>query len=508
VRYSFGDFELDTERFELLHRGQTRHVEPQVFDLLRFLASRPDRVVTRDELREHVWKARFVSDTTISTCLKAARKALGDDGRTQSILQTVRGRGVRLVADVYPAELTAPAITRRRTEVVLAVLPFGVLSEEVRFGFFAEGVTEDLTATLAHVPGLTVISGSSSAAFRGAVPPLEKVRAALGVTHLVLGNVRPLGPVVRISVRLVDAQTEVDVWSERFDRPVDQLFELHDDVLRAISRRIEPRLTREIYARTQLPGADTDAWEVYHRAQGLLAVKGWRAETFDEAATLLRHTVRLDPTYARAHAALALLLGFGWRVGRVLDRELERVEALTAAERALELDDTDSAVLGWAGCALVDLHFPDRGLLVLERAVEIDPSNAHAWAALGAARIDRGPPARAAEALRHGIRISPLDNRLAVWGAFLARALLLDGRTDDALAEAESACRHDPQNHLSQLVHAEILLRAGRDDEARRARHEALRLRPEITDRQIADIVGPQSLEDLRALGGESRRPS
>ena len=210
-----------------------------------------------------------------------------------------------------------------------------------------------------------------------------------------------MGKRLRITVQLVDATTGNHLWAERFDRAADNIYEIQDEVTTGIVTRLEPELTRvEFEQIKRRPVADLDAWAYYQQATGILALKGWREETFAEAADLNRKAIALDPDFAASHAHLSLMLAVGHMVGFVSEPD----EALAEAERALELDSHHSDVLGFAGCALSDLGHVTRGVELLERAIEDDPSNAQAWVALGAAflaskRLDEG-----VEKLAHGIR--------------------------------------------------------------------------------------------------------
>ena len=138
--YRIDDFELDTENFELRQSGVRRHVEPKVFDLLCYLSKNNGRVLTRDEIIEHVWQGRIVSDTTISSAIKSARKALGDSGANQNYIRTVRGRGFQFVADVEGSELAKEEKFAKSSHIVTAkisnqigpsliILPFQIFGD-------------------------------------------------------------------------------------------------------------------------------------------------------------------------------------------------------------------------------------------------------------------------------------------------------------------------------------------------------------------------------------------
>lgn len=514
--YRFDEFELDLDKFELRRAGQPRHVEPMVFDLICFLSRSVGRVVSRDEIIDGVWDGRIVSDATISSCIKSARRALDDSGDNQTYIRTVRGRGFQFVAEVEgggagttenepnatlektPAPISAPVVSGGTS---LALLPFDVFSGDTSLQYFADGLVEDLTTILARVPALTVISRSSSFSYKGKSPSVAQVRDDLGVSHLIEGSVRQLGDMARINVQLIDTADGGHVWAERFDRPFDELMKVQDDIIQSISRVLEPQLVRVSYIRGQYLQPEEDAAAAFNQANGLLAIKGWHPASFTEAARLLEKCVDIQPDFARAHAFLSLILGLGQRIGFLYDRDAAIEESLAAAERALALDDVDSTVLGFTGCALADIGQAQRGIPLLEKALEQDPSNAQAWAALGAAKLADRRPEEAAHDLREGIRLSPLDNRLAIWMNFLATALLYGGDTDGAVEEILKACRQDTRNFMPRVTKAAILLSAKRADEAKAAMAEAYSIRPELSEIEIAAIVGKKTCKIMGKLG-------
>ncbi|TVT50793.1 MAG: hypothetical protein FHP94_00305 [Denitromonas halophila] len=502
VIFRFGDFELDTGLFELRHAGRVRKLEPQVFNLLELLLRKHDQVVSKDDILAELWRGRVVSDATLSTCIKAARHAIGDDGDAQRLIRTVRGRGFRFVGALEPAPMpaAAPAASSPR-QTTLALLPFDVFSNDADLDYLADGLVEDLTTAMARIPALLVISRASSFAYKGKQPTAQDVREELGVDYMVEGSVRRVADQLRIHVQLIDTATGGHLWARHFDRPHTGINAVQDEIALAIGQVLEPALVRVSYHQARVHANDRNAWQRYQQASGLLAVKGWHPDTFAEAVSLLRQSISIDPAYSPAHAYLALILALGHRIGLLHDRDAARTEGLRAADAALALDDTDSTVLGFAGCALADLGQAPRAMPVLEKAIEQDPSNAQAWAAQGAAKIVSGAYQAGIADLRHGIKISPLDNRLAVWGSFLAVGLMLDGQLDEAIDTARTACRRDPRNHIPHLTLAATLLAAGKPENARTEVAEAYRLHPQLSPTEIKCLIGSRAAAAVAGMG-------
>ena len=383
----------------------------------------------------------------------------------------------------------------------IAVLPFKVLSESPRLGFLADGLAEDVIALLARVAGFELISQSSSFAFRNREASVATIARDLGVRYIVEGSVRAIGDTVRVSTQLIDAASARVLWSGRFDGCGDDTSDLQDGIARGVISELEPELTRaEIALIHRLRPENVDAWDLYQQGLGAIALKGWTEGAMQESRAQLSRAFELDPNFALARALFALHTAVGISTGLLPDSIELAQEAKAAAEQAIELDDGSTAVLGFAGCALADMHHRDRGVEILQRALAIDPSNAQAHVALGAAfglqgRVDDG-----LACMRHGIRISPQDRRLGIWGWVLGRLLLHAGQAEAALQEARKSAARDPRLHLSRILEAAALLQTGREDEARIALATARRIRPALTLQEVARANGRRLAARLQPL--------
>lgn len=503
---TFDDFELDTERFELRHRGVVRPVEPRVFDLLAQLAREPGRVFTRDELLDSVWKGRIVSDTTVSTCIKNARKALGDSGRQQRFIRTVHRRGIHFavpVTDGGVARGGAPAAAPPQPGPALLVVPFRPVPDDPQALALAESLSADLATVLTRVPLLRL------KVQRSRDEPAAAARAmheSLGVDFVLEGSTRAVTGGFRIRVRLCDARSGFSLWAEHF--PLDgALADALESAVAAVLPRLEPRLHKAIYDAVRAAPGDRSAQTLYLEANGILTLHGWHHRSFHDAAELLRRARSLDPGFALAAASLALVMGFGNKIGLMVDPRAAHREALEAAEHALALDSTDSIVLGHAGCALADVGQIERGISLLRNAVEIEPANAQAWAALGAACLQQGDVAQAVAHLRHGVKLSPLDSRLSIWGALLALAHLMAGDMDDALREAELACQRDHRTYIARVVLAAACLAHGNRGRALNAMQAARSIKPDLTRHQVFALTGDGIGRELLALDTRTGAP-
>ncbi|MCK4711077.1 MAG: winged helix-turn-helix domain-containing protein, partial [Gammaproteobacteria bacterium] len=205
-----GNIEVDTLNFHLSESGDPVSVEPQVFDLIVYLMTNRDRLVTRQEIFDKLWSGRIVSDTSLSNHIKSARKALGDDGQKQQVIKTVHGRGYQFIAHIEEviedkssekSDATKKPETEQSsdTDNSIAVLAFSDLSPEHDQEYFSDGLSEELINLLAKIPELRVISRTSSFSFKGTKTTTEEIGNQLNVTHILEGSVRKAGNRLRIT---------------------------------------------------------------------------------------------------------------------------------------------------------------------------------------------------------------------------------------------------------------------------------------------------------------------
>lgn len=503
----FADIEMDTDRYELRRKGERIGVEPLVFDLLVHFVKHPNRVFSKDDLMNTVWSGRIVSDATVSSCIKSARKALGDSGDRQIYIKTVQRRGFCFIGHVSqdhaePAPQTLEPTVRgaQYTEPSLIVLPFKTIGDNPYIRSLAEGLVANLDTILSRIPLLRISSQGSTYAGREILPTARQIHEDTGVDYVLEGNVQALQDQIRINTQLTDAKSGFRLWTGQFEQAMRDIKGDMDSGVISIIAKLEPQLNRAIYDRVRSGEGEPSARQLYLEASGILATKGWHRETFTDAAELLRRSSRQDANFALAPAYLSLILALGHRVGLLSEREQTKSEAIQAAERALQLDNMDSTVLGFAGCAMADLGLIGRALPILKNAIELDPANAQAWAALGSAYLIDNKPELAVRYLTRGISISPLDNRLSVWEAFLALASMLTNDLDTAQAKAELACQRDDRSYLSRVIHAAVLLRCKKPGAAQRALADAYRIKPDLSDAEIDALITSRIGKRLRAL--------
>ena len=489
VQFFFGNHKLDTDRREL-HRGSTPvAVEPQVFDLLMYLVENRDRVVSKDDLIASVWRGRNVSDSTLSSRMNAARRAIGDNGEEQRLIRTIPRRGVRFVGEMStepvhsePANVLAPATrspSLRTDRPAIAVLPFVNVSGEPNQDYFADGISEDIITALSKVRWFFVIARNSSFAYKGEPVNTKRIGEELGVNYLIEGSVRKVGDRVRITAQLNDTAIGNQLWSERYDRQLADVFDVQDEITDAVVTAIEPQIyaAENFRARRKAP-ENLDAWGLVMRALSHY----WRVTREDnlKAQALLEQAIAIDPNYAQALAVLAVSHTFGAHMG------WEDVPtAVSIAERtglaAVQADSEDP----WAHLALATAHvylrrFED-SLADFELALRLNPNFALAqgYYGLGLAYVGRWQ--EGSEAARHALRLSPRDPFSAIYNGVAAYAEFVGRNYNEAMRLAREAIRQRADFVSAYRLLAAAAAMAGDNDLAKAMIEEVRRVQPDIT---------------------------
>jgi adenylate cyclase len=462
LRYFFEDCSVDLNRRELRRDATAIAVEPQVFDLLVFLIRNRDRVVSRDDLIATIWGGRIVSESALSTRINAARSAIGDSGAEQRLIKTLPRKGIRFVGVVREEHLTTdpvaaidapkPALTLPDRPSI-AVLPFVNMSGDKEQEYFADGVVEDIITALSRMRWLFVIARNSSFTYKDKAVDLKQVGRELGVRYVLEGSIRVMGRSIRTTSQLIDAESGKHIWSEKYDRKLDDIFTLQDEITENVVAAIEPNLyAQEGYrAREKGPGS-LDAWGYVAQAMPL-ATKLARGKN-EAARKLLKRAIVIEPEYAKAHAVLSFAEwwhAFCWWSANT-PKTYE--EALISAERALALDPHDPWARMACGISLSSAGEHDRALGQFETALEHNPSFALAHAMYGLALVRAGRFEQAVQITAKALRMSPLDDFSGVYTVFHGLAHLSSGHFVEALESARKSVSAYPDfpGHYNVLI--------------------------------------------------------
>jgi TolB-like protein len=412
--YAFGRWELDADQFELRDKGSPKRVEPKVFDLLHLLVRNAGRIVSRDEVVDEVWQGRIVTEATISTCLKAARHAIGDDGRRQHLIQTVHARGLRFVGEVssrdgHAADAAAPPAVDRLPPLsgkpVIAVLPFDNLSADID-GYFADGLTEDIITNLSRFRDLLVIARTSSFRYKGRPQHPSEVGRELGAGYIVEGSVRRAGGRIRVTAQLIDAASAVHLWANHYDRDLQDLFAVQDEVTRTIAATLGVTMQEVAQQRAmRKSAAEFDAYDCLLRARRYTVTLSQQLHA--EARDLLERAIALDPSSADAHALLANVYLAEHRF-EVNPQQESLQRALAMAQRSVALDPQNAYARCWLAIVYFfqgkNANFESEA----ERALKLNPNDPEILADIGHYLSFMGAFARGIELSRRAQQLNPL----------------------------------------------------------------------------------------------------
>ena len=358
----FGNYHLKrTERLLLGPNGPVE-LSARSFDILATLLERPDEVIGKTELFDAAWPGLVVEENTLQVHISALRKLLPAE-----MIVTVHGRGYKY-AGPKPLAVTAEAVAPSRASI--AVLPFDNMSGDQEQDYFSDGITEDIITQLGKFREFLVIARNSSFQFRGKANDLAEVAKKLGVQYVVEGSVRKIGNLVRVTVQLIDASSTAHIWGEHYDRELDDIFAIQDEITQMIAARLARQTRIAIASRARArPTDNMSAYEFYLRALQLAAVY----DAAHEAEPFLRQAVKLDPRFAAAHAMLGVVetLKFFW----VFYNPDYLHPALEMAKTALQLDPDEAYGHLASGFAHLYLRQFRQAEISLDRAIALNPND-------------------------------------------------------------------------------------------------------------------------------------
>jgi TolB-like protein/cytochrome c-type biogenesis protein CcmH/NrfG len=512
VEFHFENHILDADKRELRRGGALIAVEPQVFDLLLYLVENRSRVVSKDDLIATVWGGRIVSESTLTSRINAARKAVGDSGDTQKLIRTFARKGVRFVGEVSTGrETPAPAVPAAASAALslpdrpaIAVLPFTNMSDAPEQEYFSDGISEDIITALSKLRWFFVIARNSSFTYKGKSVHLNQIAEELGVRYVLEGSVRKGGDRVRITAQLNDVASGSHIWAERYDRDLADVFAVQDEITEAIVAAIEPQLYAAENFRAQRKAPDSmDAWDLVMRALSHY----WRVTRQDNvvAQALLEKAIAIDPNYGQALGLLATSYIFTVHMGWADAPDVAAAER--AALAAIRADSEDA----WPHYALGHVYMFarrfDDSIAEFELALRLNPNFPMAQAFYGLSLCYSGLWREGDEAVRRALRLSPRDPYLPVYLGIVAYAQYLGRNYEEAMRLSREALRQRSDFVGAHRVLTAAAGMAGRTDEAKAALLELRRAQPNISLAWIAampirlDADREHYLEGFRRAG-------
>jgi TolB-like protein/DNA-binding winged helix-turn-helix (wHTH) protein/Tfp pilus assembly protein PilF len=495
--FRVGEWSVRQAEGTLGAKGRLLRLEPRVMDVLVFLAAAPGQVVSKEELLEVVWAGSFVEEGVLSQAVHNLRKALGDNARQPSYIQTIPKRGYRLLAPVAPAEpgemtvapppglgtlgVPSPWWRSRRTRFLLplfgimatiigwqalrragmertrsaetsrashgiriVVLPFEDLGKpQGENASFAEGLTEEITKDMALVPALQVISRTSAMHYLGVRKPLPEIGRELGVDFVLEGTVRwALGPEgkarVRITPQLIRVADDVHIWADSFERQVEDIFQVQAEISRRVIGRLGIALLPDAERAPLAPPTENlEAYWAYVRGIRLMDQPYYSEQHLREAVPMFERAVKLDPGFTAAWAALSQTQSY--LAFNSDPSPAQAAKARAALERAVALDprlpEVRVAEAYYTYRCLEDYAAAHRQLAT---AAKDFPNDAEVQESLGLVLRRLGRLAEAVDVFQHAFALNPHAVKLLFWIAETSRALRDYQQADSYFAQAIS----------------------------------------------------------------------
>jgi adenylate cyclase len=397
-----------------------------------------------------------------------------------------------------PGPIHPPAAPQLPSKPSIAVLPFANLSNDPEQEYFVDGMLEEIVAALARFKSIFVIGAGSGRVFKGKdVSPSEAARQ-LGVHYVLEGSVRKAGGHVRIAVHLINASNGAQVWSDRFDDTLEDIFALQDRVAQRVAGVVDPAIEDLRIETMSAPLTDsTGSYDLYLRA--LPPFWKFDKDGILEAIDLLDRAIAIDPNFAMALSQSAVCRRMAIDNGWAEDPQALRRQGLDRVERALRVGSADARVLAQAATALPGLEGSlDRALVLIDRAIEMNPGSSFVWLISGTLRLRSGEADVAAEHLETAMRLDPISTMNGVARTYLAMARFQQGQFEAVLAVFRTTTFRLPASYaVLAAVHGHM----GRTDEAREALSQ-FKARSDGGVQSVADIWFPQPAHRQLLLDG------
>jgi DNA-binding winged helix-turn-helix (wHTH) protein/TolB-like protein len=530
-RLRIGEWSADRSTNELSRGGETLRIEPKAMEVLMALAGRAGEAVSREELLAAVWPGVVVGDEALTQSIIKLRRALGDNPRSPSYIETISKRGYRLIAPVGDMQPPAHKSVRRRARAWLAasggalavvaagayfypsgwhappavpaaaepfkeptvtVLPFETVGAGPEQDYLARGIGSDLMTDLSRLSGLRLISPSGG-------------QAAKGVRYVVSGSVQREAANLRINIRLTDARTDEQLWSQRFERAFGDLFAIQNEVTSSLVAQLPAKISDA--ERQRLAKRYTfspEAYEHFLRAQALFLVR--RTEDNREARAFYAKALELDPRFARAYAGLAMTHAMEYRYQTSAESSAALTRALELAESAQLIDPSIPEVYWALALVHTQRRRHDEALKALKKAIELNPSYADAYALMGGIFTYTGQPARTIPLLRTALRLNPDGGYL--YFQILGRAYLFENDVEQALINLREALGRNQDDLETRVYYIATLAADGNRSEAEweadvlRARQAGFSMRGWLETYPLTSARHRQRLGELLATVG------
>jgi adenylate cyclase len=474
--------------------------------LLRILVERAGALVSKNALIEAAWPGLAIEESNLTVQIAALRRALGEEPGGQDWIVTLPRRGYRFVGPAVtqseaPIATTATAdpaakLTPMRAIALsdkpsIAVLPFENLSGDPNEDYFSDGITEDIITELSRFSELFVIARNSSFTYKSKAVDVRQVGRELGVRYVLEGSIRRAGDRVRIAAQLVDATTAAHLWAERFNRKLEDVFAVQDEIACTIGPILAAHVNKAEIERTLFkPPTAWHAHDYYLRAVASMAsfYSSFQAKDLYEARRLLEASLSTDPTYARAYTTLSFTYSAAFSNPADIDYTTNAAldHAYEFAQKAVQFDPYLPQAHSQLGWVLIWKRRHEAAISSFERAIALNP-NFCDWRFIAGLTL-AGEHERALKVSEAYLRLDPFHPANAL--TFIGVALFLLGRYSDALVVLLDSVSRSP-NSRAHTTLAATYGQLGRLEEAQAEAREVLRIEPNYTITSHRRLLAP-----------------
>jgi len=547
--FRVGNCDVDPASGRLFRDGQEIKIEPKVMDVLVYLARHPGQVISRESLEKSAWEGTVVGYNALAGSIIKLRKALGDDSRSPTYIETVSKKGYRLIApvrngaqDPYPSSTAtglatdsiqgspAPGLKRRIAAGIVVtcaligaffylytgstpspvpapppavvVLPFKNLSGDPAQEHLSDGITDDLITDLSRQKSLRVIAPQSAYHYKDNPAGLNDIARHLGVLYIVEGSLRKLGTDIRINVQLTNTKKGVTTWAERFDTNTNDIFKVQDHIAINV-------LAAMTAATTAAQTAQTRGTEIFAAYDAFLLgqqhVKARSRTGYEYAMKAYRRAIELDPKYARAYGAMAVTLTRGYRYQWADLAPVDaRERALVLANKAVELDGATPQIYWSLGYVRLHRREYDEAETAVRKSITLSPNYADGYALLANIANWRGKASDAAEYIKRATVLNPYYS--FQYPSTLGTAYYNLGRYKDAVDTLNEAVIRNENAISPRLYLAAAYAHLGMEGEAAWELEQIKTNRPDVDFSKLRTMLPYERPDLLNNLLADLRR--
>lgn len=536
----------------VLSRGsEVVHLEPKVMEVLVYFASHVDEVITREELEANVWRGAVVGYDAVTKAIIKLRKALQDDARHPRYIVTIPKKGYQLIMPVispafdkttveqttsthnylsnslskqktvfgilvflifitaygvfYSSADTSKGNTSENSLPIVLVLPFENLVVDKQDDTFVDGITEDIITDLSRLSNLFVFASNTSFQYKGKQVSPQQLKKELNVDYVLKGSVRRIDDSLRLNTQLVDAKTNLNIWAERYDRKIKDVFAIQSELTQHLVNALTLKLTS--YEKQYLVKKSTLNLKAYEHFLAGQRISKQRTKEANELARIeFRQAIELDPSYGRVYGALAFSMTVDYRRGWT-DTPIETLDrALALAEQATRLDTNTPQtywVLGYVYMIRRELNAAKQAV---KKAITIAPNYADGYGLLALINNQHGNAVEALKLTKKGMLLNPYYTWDYPYN--LGRAYYSLGRYDEAITVLEQAQERNESTMPPKLFLTASYIKAGRIDDAQWLVEQIQVLTPGTTVEHIRKTIPIDNktlkkdfLNDLRQAG-------